>query len=112
MSGKHERRPYTPYTDEQIQFLQDNIQGMSYPKLAELFNQRYGTSIGRLTISKVCRRRGLTNGRPTRRPYTTSQIKYLRKNAKGRPYDELAAMFNRHFNTEVTARIVGEICRS
>ena len=98
-------------TDEQRQFLKEYVQGRSYPELAALFNERFGTNLGRLVISKRCRSLGLSNGRPERRPYTTEQLEFLRANAEGRRYDELAVMFNRRFGTAVTRNMVGELCR-
>jgi transposase len=99
------------YDDEHRLFLKANAQGRSYEALAALFNQEFGTDVGRLTISKLCRRFGFTNGSTSRRPYSDEQIEFLRLNAPGVDYFTLAAMFNKQFGTNINADRIGEICR-
>jgi len=102
---------YTIYSDEQRQFLKDNVQDQSYTQLAVLFNRRFGTNINRMSIRGLCRCLGLSNEKPDRRPYSDEQISFLRENADGRNYQELTEMFNRHFNTDATANRIGDLCR-
>jgi hypothetical protein len=79
--------------------------------LAALFNREFGTDIGRLTISKLCRRFGISNGSTSRRPYSDEQIEFLRQNAPGVDYSTLAVMFNEQFGTAISASRIGEMCR-
>jgi len=110
MSEKTDRRRAS-YTDEHRRFLETNADGRSYEALAALFNQEFGTDIGRLTISKLCRRFGFSNGSTSRRPYSDKQIQFLRQNAPGVDYYSLAIMFNERFGTNINVNRVGEICR-
>jgi len=110
MNKKIDRR-CASYTEEHRLFLETNAQGRSYEALAELFNQEFGTDIGRLTISKLCRRFGFSNGSTSRRPYSDEQIDFLRQNALGVDYATLAVMFNERFDTNIKASRIGETCR-
>ena len=58
-NGKPDRRPYT---DEQIEFLRDNVQGISYHVLAKMFNERFDTDTTALRIGELCRNKGFSNG--------------------------------------------------
>jgi hypothetical protein len=102
--------PRKPFTDEQNEFLKANVKGKSYTKLAEMFNQQFGTNYKRLAISKRCRRLGLSNG-DNRHPYTAEEIDFLRENVAGTGYEELAEMFNKRFNATISANRIGELCR-
>jgi len=109
VSGEGGRR--APYTEEHLQFLVTNAKGRSYEALAVLFNEEFGTDIGRLTISKLCRRFGISNGRSDRRPYSDEQIDFLRENALGVDYATLARMFSERFGAGITPKQIGELCR-
>ncbi|MBF0750439.1 MULTISPECIES: HNH endonuclease signature motif containing protein [Mammaliicoccus] len=50
------------YTEEQTQFIKDNVKGTPFKKLAEMFNQRFGTNKSVGTISSFCARNKLNNG--------------------------------------------------
>ncbi|MCL2168405.1 MAG: HNH endonuclease [Defluviitaleaceae bacterium] len=134
-------RSLSSYTEEHRQFLEDNVQERSYSAMATLFNVKFGTNITHKTIRNLCRRFGLTNGKPDRRPYSDEQIEFLRENVKGVDYSTLAEMFNERFGMDgmdgmegmdstksqvaliegaanrtpvshVTATQVGELCRA
>ena len=116
ITSKNTNRQHIFYTDKHRQFLESNAQGRSYEALAILFNQEFGTSIGRLTISKLCRRFGFSNGMPDRRPYSGEEIEFLRRNVSGVDYATLAEMFNEQYRADINAnRInanqIGELCR-
>ena len=100
MEHKPDRRR-TSYTNKHRQFLEANAKGRSYEALAVLFNQEFGTDIGRLTISKLCRRFGISNGSTSRRPYTDEEIEFLGQNVHGMDYGTLAGMFNERFGAGV-----------
>jgi hypothetical protein len=98
------------YTEEQLAFLQEHVQGRSYEDLALLFNKQFGTATYGRTIGRACRRRGWPNGKP-KRPYSDEEIAFLHQNAPGVDYVTLAEMFNEHFGTDATAGRIGELCR-
>jgi HNH endonuclease len=56
------------YTNEQEQFIRDNIQGTPYKELVMRFNQEFGTEINTCQLQNFSKRRGLSNGRDTRFP--------------------------------------------
>lgn len=58
----HGRKVSRPYSEEQIQFLRDNIMGRSYKELTEMFNRMFGTSIIVKNLGDVCSYHGLSNG--------------------------------------------------
>jgi hypothetical protein len=45
------------YSDEEKQFLSDNIEGHTYQELTDLFNLRFGTNVPSHSISDVCTKR-------------------------------------------------------
>jgi len=50
------------YTDEQIQFIADNITGRSHKEMAAMFNLHFGTALPETTIMSLSFRNGLKNG--------------------------------------------------
>ena len=96
---------------EQVEFLRENIEGRSYPKLAAIFNERFDTNVSRHTVSNFCRRYKLADVKHQRQRYTAEQIKFLRENVKGRFYEELTAMFNERFNKSATLMAIIQACR-
>lgn len=50
------------YTEEQTQFLKDNVKGTPFKKLTEMFNKKFGTNKSTRTISSFCGRNKLSNG--------------------------------------------------
>ena len=53
------------YTDEQKQFLRDNVKNCSYHELTEAFNKKFGLNFSRDRISCRLSKWGLANGRNT-----------------------------------------------
>ena len=104
-------RSLSSYTEEHRQFLEDKVEGRSYTAITVLFNKKFGTNITHKTIRNLCRRFGLSNGKPDRRPYSNEQINYLRENVLGVGYAELSEMFNKQFDLDTTATQIGELCR-
>lgn len=54
--------PARKYTDEQIQFIRDNIVGRSHAEMAVLFNKHFGTDIPAAKILYLAMSNGLKNG--------------------------------------------------
>lgn len=50
------------WTEEQYQYLADNVKGTSYKALTEMFNAEYGTNLNVSKINAALGRRKLTNG--------------------------------------------------
>lgn len=57
------------YTEEQRQFIKDNIEGTKYRVLANMFNAKYGTNKTRENIKSYCRRHGLRNNLTSEQTY-------------------------------------------
>lgn len=54
------------YTEEQIQFIRDNVTGRSYKELTEMFNALFDTQCTAVQIGSKIKYLGLLNGRNTR----------------------------------------------
>lgn len=52
-------KPDHIYTDDEIEFLKDNMDRMSYKNLTTAFNGRYGTDVCQSSLIAVCNRRGI-----------------------------------------------------
>jgi hypothetical protein len=63
------------HTEEQVDFVRDNIAGRSYAELAELFNARFGTAYSRMQIQGIARHHDLYSGFYTINPVSMEQIK-------------------------------------
>jgi hypothetical protein len=50
------------YTQEELQFIRDNLTGRSYAELAEMFNRRFGHQETKKILSKLANRHGFYNG--------------------------------------------------
>ena len=50
------------YTDEQIEFVRQNIKGTSYNKITEMFNERFITNLKLTTMNGFLKRNKFTNG--------------------------------------------------
>lgn len=50
------------YTEEQSQFIKDNVKGVNYSELTEMFNEKFGTNKTRSHIKGYCFRHKLSNG--------------------------------------------------
>lgn len=62
------------YTEEECQFLRDNIKGTPYNKMAEMFNEKFGTNVGVKALKGKISRLKLKNGlngcfEPNRTPW-------------------------------------------
>lgn len=49
------------WTDEQYQFLADNIKGTPYKKMTEMFNAHFNTDLSVQKVNAALQRKGLTN---------------------------------------------------
>lgn len=49
-------------TDEQIEFIRNNVKGISYKELTNIFNSKYGTKLTESQISSCISRNKFTNG--------------------------------------------------
>lgn len=54
------------FTQEQIEFVRDNITGTPLKEMTSMFNQRFGTAYPQTTITPLVYRYGFKNGRDTR----------------------------------------------
>jgi len=106
MSAKRKRHTYT---DEQADYLKQHVHSRHYGELAEMFNERFGTSVSKYGIEQFCRARGWLNGMNNNR-FTAEQVRFLRDNATGRHYGELTRMFNERFGTSARYINISRAC--
>jgi hypothetical protein len=102
------------YTPEQIHFLRENAAGNSFRELTELFNQHFDLSKSRNSIIRITLRyigRNVITRKGTGRKYTPEQIQFLRDNLPGRPYKEMADLFNRFFKDSVSDQNMKDLAR-
>ncbi|MCL2225091.1 MAG: HNH endonuclease [Defluviitaleaceae bacterium] len=104
-------RSLSSYGEEHRKFLEAKVQGRSYSATVVLFNKKFRTNVTHKTIRSLCRRFGFSNGKPNSQPYSGEEINFLRENAAGMNYSDLAEMFNERFGTNKTALQLGELCR-
>jgi hypothetical protein len=89
------------YSDKHIKFLKKNIPGRTYAEMAELFEKRFGFYISVGSISWLLHTNGLCNFNAHK--YTPEEVRFLKKNVKGRTMDELAEIFNKRFRLKLSA---------
>lgn len=51
-----------PYTEEQVEWIRENVQGISYDELTRRFNERFRENRTKKGIRGFCRRKGMLNG--------------------------------------------------
>ncbi|MGD9809675.1 MAG: HNH endonuclease signature motif containing protein [Deferribacterales bacterium] len=101
-----------------ITFLKQNIKGISYKDLTELFNSEFGLALSVDQIRSTCKRHELTNDCPRghRRGQSPNQkffavhIDFLKENITGRSIAELTLLFNEHFKTDHGRDSIKRIC--
>lgn len=89
------------YTAKQIQFLKENVKGRTFAELLILFNRRFKLSISIEMLRCVCYYYGFCNGN-FRPHYTPEELKFIRRNIKGRSYIEMVKLFNKHFSPKIS----------
>lgn len=104
-------KPDHIYTDEEIEFLKDHIDKLSYKNLAKEFNERYGTDISPASLVAVLNRRGIYKtvhmkpeyvGRKGSHVYTEEEREWIRKALDiYDSYGEITKHFNDHFGASV-----------
>lgn len=115
-------KPDHVYTDEEITFLKDRIDIMSYKDLTAEFNDRYRTDICQSSLIAVLKRRGICKtvrmkqkyvGRKGCHVYTEEEREWIR-NAIDiyDSYQEIAEQFNLYFEASVKPQsIMDQVCK-
>ena len=108
------------YTKEDINFIRENIDIMSYKEMAKYFSQKYNMSFREDSISKVAIRNGikkqtrLYNDRKNSRfknEYTLEMLEFLKCNFDCRlGWQGLTDLFNSVFKTNLTKHEISGIC--
>ena len=101
--GKEKRILSWPeYTDEMDRFIDSMVRsGMSYEKLAPLFNERFGTSKSKDALAQHGYRICAKSGRYT----TEEQRQWIRDHFYVEGHD-MARMFNKRFGTNKSYRFI------
>lgn len=105
-------RNFHYYTQEEIQFIKDNVKGISTFELQERFNKKFNANVSHDSICNIKYRYHLKNGlrnackRGTPFKWEKEHIDFLRENVKGTSVPDLTKMFNEKFNTNVSEEAI------
>lgn len=100
------------YTEEMLQFLQENVVGTPLQALADQFNARFGTHLSKDSIAACVHRRGLGNGmfhKPSVFPEEIRQ--FMAANCKGNRAREMVVLLNEKFGTNYTEKQISSYYR-
>jgi hypothetical protein len=96
--------PEHKYTPEQIQFLKDNVSGLSYPELTKLFNRRFRLSLTKFQIWFTCKRaffQGVFKENERYHRYTGEELQFIKNNIKGIACERALELFNKRFGLAI-----------
>lgn len=109
------------YTEEDISFIRENIDKMSYLEMANCFSQKYGFNFRHDSISKVAQRNGIKKSiriykdrkkNSYKNFYSEEQIEFLKNTFPFcTKWEQLRDLFNQKFNLELTVYEIAGICR-
>lgn len=92
------------YTKEQIDFIKDNVKGISNEELTERFNKRFGTNLTPLQIKGYRNKHGVTSG--LREKFTNEQKIWIIDHIDCGNSKVIAQMFNETFGTNFNNRSI------
>jgi hypothetical protein len=90
------------YTEEEVEWLKENVYGVRHEELARRFNERFGTNVNRYNIRNMLTRRGIKNGL-NQSDLTKEMKQFVFDNYKGISNQELADRVNKEFGTNFGA---------
>lgn len=109
------------YTEEDIYFIKDNIDNMSYREMSVFFEKKYQTKFIPDSISHVARRNGIKksiriyNDRKNscyKNEYTEEQLIFLKETFSScKKWKELADLFNKKYKTSYSSNEIRGICK-
>lgn len=109
------------YSEEDIDFIRENIDTMSYKKMAIYFSEKYNMNFMADSISHLARRRGLTKNirvyknrknNSYKNIFSEEMCLYLKDNfEKCTRWKELTDLFNEKFKTNYTRNEIAGVCR-
>lgn len=109
------------YTDEDISFIRQNIDKMSYVQMADYFKEKYGMNFRADSISHVARRNGIKKSTRVykdrkncryKNEYTGEMLLFLKNNfCTCSTWNELTVLFNKKFKAQKTHYEIKDICK-
>lgn len=90
------------YTEEEVEWLKDNVYGVRHEELTRRFNERFGTNVNRYNIRNMLIRRGIKNGL-NQSDLTKEMKQFVFDNYEGISNQELADRLNAKFGTNFKA---------
>jgi hypothetical protein len=101
------------YAPEQVEFVKRNFPGRSNADMARLFEKKFGMRMTARQMHSFTTRHKLKNGLYGRgaKKYTPRMEDWLRKNVKGRQFNELAELFNARFGASFTRLAIKDKCQ-
>jgi hypothetical protein len=101
---------YHKYSDEEKNFIVENVKGRTVAELTELFNRRFGLSLTKEQIVGFMKYYKLRNGILHR--YSDEEKNFIVENVKGRTVAELTELFNRRFGLSMEAKTMKSLLSS
>ena len=101
MSNQTKSKTWHRYSEEEIQWLKDNVCTMTYNDLAIKFNKKFNLDVSGKTLKGYVSKSKIPHKKwvQPRYVYTNKEIEWLRENINCyRTYKELAKEFNTIFN--------------
>lgn len=95
------------YTEEMDNWLKENIKGVYFRDLTDMFNERFNANVTKQALASRAKRLKLSNGLqgtgwPTPKLFTDEQEKYLRSIVKDSTYRKICEDMNEKFNLNVS----------
>jgi len=90
------------YTEEEVEWLKENVYGVRHEELARRFNEHFGTNLTTRKIKKVLLARRIKNGL-NQSDLTKEMKQFIFDNYKGISNQELADRVNKEFGTNFGA---------
>lgn len=109
------------YTSEDIEFIRKNIDTMSFPKMADVFSEKYGNRFLGCSIQKVAYRNGIKkavrvyqNGKDRKIRFdnvTEEKKDFIKDNFSScNTYEELSVMYKKEFGVDCSRDSMNRLC--
>jgi hypothetical protein len=98
------------FTPEILDFLKQNVKGRSIKELTVMVNAHFGLSFTEAQIKYAKNECGLKIGIQRTTVFTPEQITFLENNVPGKPFAELAVLFNKRFKTDFASAKIKNFC--
>jgi len=99
------------YTEEEKQFLKENINKYTYKELTSVFNRQFKANVAWGSIAKFCKKLGLNKTYyGHQHNFSTEEKQFLKNNIDKYTYPQLTQVFNSRFGTRLTQFSISDVC--